>query len=105
MPAKATINPAVKVYELENQLQDFRWMKKQAVMYFHWSMQDFDDADYFEMLEMMSAKDKKDRPIDPAIMWEQYQEKGWLKWHNKLTQQWAPRLPLTYCRQANPSNH
>ncbi len=34
-------------------------MKKQAVMYFHWSMQDFDDADYFEMLEMMSAKDQK----------------------------------------------
>lgn len=76
MPAKVKINPAVKVYELENQLQDFRWMKKQAVMYFHWSMQDFDDADYFEMLEMMSAKDKKDRPIDPAIMWKQYQEKG-----------------------------
>ncbi|MHC3386063.1 hypothetical protein [Lacticaseibacillus paracasei] len=76
MPAKAKINPAVKAYELENQLQDFRWMKKQAVMYFHWSMQDFDDADYFEMLEMMSAKDKKDRPIDPAIMWKQYQEKG-----------------------------
>ncbi len=76
MPAKAKISPAVKVYELENQLQDFRWMKKQAVMYFHWSMQDFDDADYFEMLEMMSAKDKKDRPVDPAIMWKQYQEKG-----------------------------
>lgn len=76
MPAKAKINPSVKVYELENQLQDFRWMKKQAVMYFHWSMQDFDDADYFEMLEMMSAKDKKDRPVDPAIMWKQYQEKG-----------------------------
>lgn len=76
MPAKAKIKPAVKVYELENQVQDFRWMKKQAVMYFHWSMQDFDDADYFEMLEMMSAKDKKDRPIDPAIMWKQYQEKG-----------------------------
>ncbi|MFY4506475.1 hypothetical protein ACJ8L9_06550 [Lacticaseibacillus rhamnosus] len=76
MPAKAKINPSVKVYELENQVQDFRWMKKQAVMYFHWSIQDFDDADYFEMLEMMSAKDKKDRPIDPAIMWKQYQEKG-----------------------------
>jgi hypothetical protein len=25
---------------------------------------------------MMSAKDKKDRPIDPAIMWKQYKEKG-----------------------------
>lgn len=76
MPAKAKINPAVKTYEFKNQLQDFRWMKKQAVMYFHWSMQDFDEADYYEMLEMMSAKDKKDRPVDPAIMWEQYQEKG-----------------------------
>lgn len=76
MPAKAKISPPVRVYELKNQLEDFRWMKKQAVMYFHWSMQDFDEADYYEMLEMMSAKDKKDRPIDPAIMWKQYQEKG-----------------------------
>ncbi|RHX74782.1 hypothetical protein D2U14_01370 [Lacticaseibacillus paracasei] len=76
MPAKVKINPAVKVYELENQLQDFRWSKKQAVVFFHWSLNDFDEADYFEMFEMMSAKDKKDRPIDPAIMWQQYQEKG-----------------------------
>ena len=43
-------------------------------MYFHWSMQDFDDADYFEMLEMMSAKDKKDRIVDPGQMFEQYQK-------------------------------
>lgn len=77
MPAKAKISPPVRVYELKNQLEDFRWSKKQAVVYFHWSLKDFDDADYFEMLEMMSAKDKKDRPIDPAIMWKQYQEKGW----------------------------
>lgn len=71
---KATrISPPVRVYELKNQLEDFRWSKKQAVVYFHWSLKDFDDADYFEMLEMMSAKDKKDRPVDPAIMWKQYQ--------------------------------
>lgn len=66
------------MYELKNQLEDFRWSKKQAVVYFHWSLKDFDEADYFEMLEMMSAKDKKDRPVDPGQMFEQYkqQEKG-----------------------------
>ncbi|MFT8581109.1 MAG: hypothetical protein ABF743_07105 [Schleiferilactobacillus perolens] len=63
------------MYELENQLQDFRWSKKQAVVYFHWSLQNFDSADYYEMLEMMSAKSKKDRPIDPGRMFEQYQQK------------------------------
>lgn len=76
---KATrISPPERVYALENQLEDFRWSKKQAVVYFHWSLADFDDADYYEMLEMMSAKDKKDRPIDPGKMWEQYkqQKKG-----------------------------
>jgi hypothetical protein len=29
---------------------------------------------------LLNAKSPKDRPIDPAIMWKQYQEKGWLKW-------------------------
>lgn len=49
-------------------------MKKQAVIYFHWSIQDFDDADYFEMLEMMSARETKDRPVDPGKMWQKYNE-------------------------------
>lgn len=56
-------------------------MKKQAVIYFHWSMQDFDEADYYEMCSMMAARDKKDRPVDVGTMWKQYQqnqtEKGW----------------------------
>lgn len=60
---------------MQNQLEDFRWSKKQAVVYFHWSLRDFDEADYFEMLEMMSAKDKKDRPVDPGKMFLNYQQK------------------------------
>ncbi|WP_260302551.1 hypothetical protein [Schleiferilactobacillus harbinensis] len=63
------------MYALKNQREDFRWSKKQAVIYFHWSLKDFDDADYYEMLEMMSAKDKKDRIVDPGQMWKQYQQK------------------------------
>jgi hypothetical protein len=51
-------------------------MKKQAVIYFHWSMQDFDDSDYYEMCNMMAARDEKDRPVDPGKMWKQYKEKG-----------------------------
>ena len=88
------------MYELKNRLEDFRWSKKQAVVYFHWSLKDFDEADYYEMLEMMSAKDKKDRIVDPGKMFEQYQqkqqEKGWLtkKWHNKLMQKWVRQSPL-----------
>lgn len=72
---KAKISPPERVYALRNQLEDFRWSKKQAVVYFHWSLADFDEADYFEMLEMMSAKDKKDRIVDPGKMFEQYQQK------------------------------
>ncbi|MCT2909518.1 hypothetical protein EFT87_12740 [Schleiferilactobacillus harbinensis] len=75
-PTKATrISPPERVYALKNQREDFRWSKKQAVIYFHWSLKDFDDADYYEMLEMMSAKDKKDRIVDPGQMWKQYQQK------------------------------
>lgn len=70
------VSPPERVFHLKNQLEDFRLSKKQAVVYFHWSLNDFDEADYFEMLEMMSARDEKDRPVDPGKMWKQYQEKG-----------------------------
>jgi hypothetical protein len=49
-------------------------MKKQSAMYFHWSMQAYDDADYYEMMEMMSSRETKDRPVDPGKMWQQYNE-------------------------------
>ncbi|QFR64083.1 hypothetical protein LH991_08905 [Schleiferilactobacillus harbinensis] len=74
---KATrISPPERVFHLKNQREDFLLMKKQAVIYFHWSIQDFDDADYYEMCNMMAARDEKDRPVDPGKMWKQYQEKG-----------------------------
>ena len=68
------VSPPERVYELKNRLEDFRLTKKQAAMYFHWSMQDYDDADYYELLEMMSARETKDRPVDPGKMWKQYNE-------------------------------
>lgn len=78
-PTKAKrVSPPERVYELQNRLEDFRLMKKQSAMYFHWSMQAYDDADYYEMLEMMSARETKDRPVDQGKMWQQYndQKKG-----------------------------
>lgn len=54
-----------RVFALQNQLEDFRLTKKQSIVYFHWTMQDFDNADHYELLETLSAKEKKDRVVDP----------------------------------------
>ncbi|MDN4555190.1 hypothetical protein QYI97_13270 [Lacticaseibacillus paracasei] len=42
----------------------------------HWTSDQFWDAEYFGFVTLLNAKGPKDRPIDPAIMWKQYQEKG-----------------------------
>jgi len=34
----------------------------------HWDLDAYDNTDYFRMMELMNAKEKKDRDIDPADM-------------------------------------
>ncbi|WP_235808970.1 hypothetical protein [Schleiferilactobacillus harbinensis] len=44
----------------------------------HWTSDQFWNADYFGLMELISAKPEKDRLVDPGKMFEQYQkqEKG-----------------------------
>ncbi|WP_226999158.1 hypothetical protein [Schleiferilactobacillus harbinensis] len=44
----------------------------------HWTSDQFWNADYFGLMELLNAKPEKDRPVDPGQMFEQYkqQEKG-----------------------------
>ncbi|WP_369526432.1 hypothetical protein [Lacticaseibacillus paracasei] len=79
MPAKAKtkiISAPERVFELKNKLEDFDYMGQNAMVNMHWTSDQFWDAEYFGFVTLLNAKNPKDRPIDPAIMWKQYQEKG-----------------------------
>lgn len=60
---------------------------KNAIQQFGWSIETFDNADYYRFNEIMAAKDKDERAVDPltAIMGiraaqsKKRRRKAWLK--------------------------
>lgn len=76
--AKKTSAPE-RVFIIKNKLADFDYFGQTKLADLHWTSDQFWDADFFGLMELLNAKPKKDRPIDPGKMWEQYknkQEKG-----------------------------
>ncbi|MCS4488375.1 hypothetical protein [Streptococcus sciuri] len=39
--------------------------EKHALMTFGWTLEEYENADYFRLMEVMTAKEAKDRPVDP----------------------------------------
>lgn len=38
---------------------------KTALQELHWSVQEYDDADYYRLREILNAKEPNDREVDP----------------------------------------
>ncbi|MCT2909766.1 hypothetical protein EFT87_14030 [Schleiferilactobacillus harbinensis] len=72
------ISAPERVFILKNKLEDFDYFGQNTMINQHWTSDQFWNADYFGLMELLNAKPKKDRPIDPGKMFEQYkqQEKG-----------------------------
>lgn len=43
-------------------------VKKNALLNFGWTIDEIDEADYFELLDIMSAKDEEDQEVDPMTL-------------------------------------
>lgn len=43
-------------------------VKKNALLNFGWTIDEIDEADYFELLDIMSAKDEEDQEVDPMSL-------------------------------------
>lgn len=52
----------VKAYE--NMIEDFDYQEQQLMIHAHMSMNEFENADYYRLIEVMSAKPRKDRAQD-----------------------------------------
>lgn len=46
-------------------MEDFDYNEQIAITQYHWSLEDYDSADYFELARIMKAKDKSKRAADP----------------------------------------
>lgn len=64
------MSPALRVMNLVNQVEDFDLFAKNALMNLHWSLDQFYDTDYFELMEVLNAKEEKDRLVDPLSLFK-----------------------------------
>lgn len=69
---------------MQNQIEDFDLNAKRAIEQFGWSIETFDNADYYRYNEIMKAKEHKERPADPltaiaGIRIAQAERKGGVK--------------------------
>ncbi len=46
-------------------MEDFDYNEQIAITQYHWNLEDYDNADYFELARIMKAKDKSKRAADP----------------------------------------
>lgn len=42
--------------------------EKHALMNFGWTLDDYENADFFRLMEVMTAKEVEDRPVDPMTL-------------------------------------
>ena len=46
-------------------LEDFDVNEKNIITNLHWSIEQFDNADYYELSRILQAKERSERPVDP----------------------------------------
>lgn len=51
---------------MQNKLEDFDLMAKSAVTQLGWTVADFDTTDYYRLMQILGAREAKDRPVDPV---------------------------------------
>lgn len=51
---------------MEHRVEDMRRFAKEAIQEFHWSVNEFMETDFFELVEIMQAKSKEEMPVDPT---------------------------------------
>ena len=69
---------------MQNQIEDFDLNAKRAIEQFGWSIETFDNADYYRFNQIMAAKEQKERAVDPlsasmGIRMAQAKRKGGVK--------------------------
>jgi hypothetical protein len=50
---------------LENIIQDLDLAEKQALLNLGWTIDEYENADYYRLNEILSAKEPQDRVVDP----------------------------------------
>lgn len=66
--AKPKLNKREIVFELKNKLEDFKLTGQDTLVYLHWTPEQWLDTDFYDLMELQTAKKPKDREQDPMKM-------------------------------------
>lgn len=53
------------MWHLQNAIEDLDNNEREMMIQFHWTIDQYENADYYRLGEVMSAKARDDRAIDP----------------------------------------
>lgn len=63
-----TVNPVnsyTRDFELKNQLENLDVAQKEALLNLHWTLEQYDNADFYDLQRVLNAKEEKDREVNP----------------------------------------
>lgn len=64
------------VHAYEQMIEDFDYSEQQMVVFAHMSLKEFEETDYYRLIEVMNAKPRDKRPISLWDFAEQIDKKG-----------------------------
>lgn len=64
------------VHSFEQMIEDFDYSEQQMVVFAHMSLKEFEQTDYYRLIEVMNAKPRDKRPISLWDFAEQIDKKG-----------------------------
>ncbi|MFD1429715.1 hypothetical protein [Lacticaseibacillus mingshuiensis] len=56
------------MFELKNKLEDLKLSGQDTLVYLHWTPEQWLDSDFYDLLELQTAKKPEDRQQDPEQM-------------------------------------
>ena len=53
---------------LENRIEDLKIIAKKSIQGFGWTLDQYYDTDYYELMKILNAKEEEDRMVDPTSL-------------------------------------
>ena len=64
-PTKKATSRSEQIFDYNNAIEDFDYNAKQALVDLHILPDDFDNADYYRMSEVLASQPRSKRVVDP----------------------------------------
>ena len=57
-----------QIFDLENRIEDLKTIAKKSIQGFGWTLDQYYDTDYYELMKILNAKEEEDRMVDPTSL-------------------------------------